>query len=183
MPTQQLTVSDVAIGPRIPAIGLHLSASMLVVAVGILGVVPGSRLRQAVEPWINMHVLFGVLLCSVAAGRFYWAAKHCPPGQRSDVRDLSRRVSRTLYLLLFLVIGVRQVIGLWAIGYGTFGVEWPAPAPGASNGSGVDPNDDLHAFFLAGVLALFWVRILAYTVWWRSMSRLADRELEPDLRN
>jgi hypothetical protein len=70
------------------------------------------------------------------------------------------------------------------MGYGgTFGVEWSTLAAGAPNRSGVDPRDDVHAFFLAGVLALFWVRILAYAVWRRSMSRSAEREFGPNLRH
>jgi hypothetical protein len=176
MPTHPLAV-PVAVGPRIPGIVLECGAAALVVAVGVLGVVPHSWLRQALGPWINIHALFGVLLCGMGGGRFYWGLKHSPLERRSDVRDLSRLVSRRLYLLLFLVIGVRQVIGLAnGIGYGgTFGVELPAAAPHV-HGGGIDPKDDLQALFLAGVLALYSVRILAYAVWRGSMSRIAKRE-------
>jgi hypothetical protein len=77
-----------------------------------------------------------------------------------------------LYLLLFLVIGVRQVIVLCNIRYGgTFELELPASA-GGFDGAAADSRHDLQALFLAGILALFLVRALAYSVWRRASPRI-----------
>src|SRR5271156_4125861 len=87
-------------------------AVLLVVVIGVLGLLDGSWLRQMLESWINIHALFGLLLCGLVLARYQWRVRHSPCMLPADIRELSRHLSRIVYLLLYVVIGVRQSIGI-----------------------------------------------------------------------
>lgn len=141
-------------------LALTLCAAGVVVAVGVLGLERTSGLGQFLESRINIHALFGLLLCGLVMARYQWIIRHAPRLQ-DDVRELSRHLSRIVYLILYLVIGVRLgislVICLWHGG----------PADLAlfeerfrtDDGLVSDPHHDYHMILLSGGVALALVRV------------------------
>src|ERR1700691_2327451 len=93
-------------------IALYGSTALLAVVIGVLGLFGAFWPRQMLESWINIHALFGTLLCGLVLARCQWWVKHSRRMGRADVRKLSRHLSRIVYLLLYVVIGVRVFIGI-----------------------------------------------------------------------
>src|ERR1700728_3055769 len=101
-------------------IALYGCAALVVVVIGILGLLDGSWPRQMLESWINIHALFGLLLCGLVFSRCWWRVKHSPRMLPADIRELSRHLSRIVYLLLYVVVGLSQLISIlnsiWHVG-------------------------------------------------------------------
>jgi cytochrome b561 len=131
--------------------------ALVAVVIGVLGLLVASGLRQMLESWINIHALFGLLLCGLVLARYRWYVKRSPPVLSADIRQLSRHLSRIVYLLLYVVIGVRESIGIlnsvWHGGLVDFI---------GTDHVGFDPKDDFQLFFASGLFALLLVRILAF---------------------
>lgn len=73
---------------------------------------PWPWVKQILGSRIIVHAMFGLLLCSLVAVRFHRRLQCAAPRLRADIRALSRELSRMVYLSLYMVIGVRQIIGL-----------------------------------------------------------------------
>jgi cytochrome b561 len=150
-------------------------AALLVAAIGVLGLLHGSWLRQMLEYWINIHVLFGLLLCGLVFARCRWRVKHSPRMLPADIRELSRHLSRIVYLLLYVVIGVRQIIGIlnsnWhggAVDFNLFDQRFRGP-----DYAGFNPKDDFQLFLATGLFVLIIVRAVAFGLWLRSVESAA----------
>lgn len=156
---------------------LYGCTALLAVVVGVLGLLGASWQRQLLESWINIHALFGLLLCGLTLASCQRRVKHSPRMLPADVRELSRHLSRIVYLLLYVVIGVREVIVvLNSIRHGgTIGLN-PFDARGGSDYQGFNPRDDFQWFLASGLVALIFVRVLAFRLWMRC-ARPASRSL------
>jgi cytochrome b561 len=100
---------------------------------------------------------FAIFLAGLLAARFSWWLKYSPPESAADIRLFSRRLSRTVYLVLYLIIGAKQIVNI--IG----GFE-----DGAAIGQ--DPGMLVPAgqvFLVHGLIALVLIRVLAYLTWRR----------------
>jgi cytochrome b561 len=155
---------------------LYGCAALLVVAIGVLGLLDGSWLRQVLEMWINIHALFGLLLCGLVLARFQWRIKHSPHLLPTEVRESSRHLSRIVYLLLYVVIGVRLSIGIinsiWhgsAVDFNLFDDRFRH----GPDRAGWNPKDDFQLFLATGLSVLIIVRVLTCTLWLRSVERAA----------
>jgi cytochrome b561 len=130
------------------------------------------------ESWINIHALFGLLLCSLVLARCRWRVKHSPQMRPAELRELSRHLSRIVYLLLYVVVGARLIIGtsssVWHGGSIDFNL-WDVPWRPGSNAAGFDPKDDFQTFIASGLFALFFVRVLAYKLRSSFVERAAGR--------
>jgi hypothetical protein len=82
----------------------------LIVLVGVLGLLPDSWLAGAVQSKTAFHALFGSLLCGLVVVRFRGWLKSSPPAHPLDIRQFTRRLSRMVYLVLYLVTGAIEVI-------------------------------------------------------------------------
>src|SRR5271170_1854739 len=71
--------------------------ALLVVSVGIVGLTAHSWPRQLVESWIDIHLLFGLLLCGWVIVRYRRCVSQSPGMLPADVRGLSRQLSRIVY--------------------------------------------------------------------------------------
>src|ERR1700689_2438744 len=91
---------------------LYGCVALAAVVIGVLGLLANSWPRQMLESWINIHALFGLLLCGLVFSRARWRVKHSARMPPADIRELSRHLSRIVYLLLYVVIGVRQIISV-----------------------------------------------------------------------
>jgi cytochrome b561 len=109
--------------------------------------------------------LFALLLAGLLAARFRWWLKYSPPGSAADIRLFSRRLSRTVYLVLYLIIGAQQVVNL--VGRLEHG-GGRAQHPGML-------NPTTQAFVVCGLIALVLIRILAYLTWRRQRLSLEPR--------
>jgi len=153
---------------------LYGCIALVAVVIGALGLLGTSWLRQMLESWINIHALFALLLCGLVLARYRWRVKHSPPMLPADIRELSRHLSRIVYLLLYGVIGVRQIIGILnSVWYGG-AVDFNLFDDRFRNGPdypGFDQGDDFQVFFASGLVALIFVRILALRLWFRLVER------------
>ena len=155
---------------------LYGCAAAATVAIGVIGLVRGSSLRQTLDSWSSVHALFAVLLCGLVIARCRWQVKHSPPLLPADIRGLTRHLSRIVYLLLYLVIGVREIIGI--VGSLRLGdsVDFNLFDGRFRNGpdfAGFNPQDDFQLFIASGLVALIFVRILACGLWFRAVERAA----------
>ena len=157
-------------------IALYGCAALFVVVIGVLSLLDGSWLRQMLESWINIHALFGLLLCGLVLVRYQWRVRHSPGMLPTDIRELSRHLSRIVYLLLYVVIGVRQSIGIInSIWHGS-AVDFNLFDDRTSNGpdrAGWNPKDDFQLLLATGLFVLIIVRVLACRLWLRSVERAA----------
>jgi cytochrome b561 len=155
-------------------VALYGCAALLVAAIGVLGLLDDSWLRQMLESWINIHVLFALLLCSLVLTRYQWRLRQSPRLLPTDIRELSRHLSRIVYLLLYVVIGARQSIGIInSVWHGT-AVDFNLFDDRFRNGpdrAGWNPKDDFQLFLATGLFALIIIRVLAFRLWLRAVER------------
>jgi cytochrome b561 len=155
---------------------LYGCLALVTVVVGVLGLLGASGPRQMFESWINIHALFGLLLCGLVISRCRWRVTHSPTMLPADIRELSRHLSRIVYLLLYVVVGVRQVIGIlnsvWHGGAVDFNLLDDYFRNGPDRASW-NPKDDFQLFLAAGLFALIMVRVLAFRLWLRAVERAA----------
>jgi cytochrome b561 len=149
---------------------------MLTVAVGVLGLMDASWRKTMLDSWINIHALFGLLLCGLLFNRYQWCVEHSAPMLPADVSELSRHLSRIVYLFLYVVIGARLSISivnsLWHGGAVDFNLFDERFRHGPDS-EAFDPRDDFQQFVASGLLAIAFVRVLAYRLWLRSIERTA----------
>lgn len=129
----------------------------LVVLAGVLGLLPDTCLAGAFGSRIALQALFGLLLAGLVAMRFHWWARYSPPARTIDIRRFSRQSSRMIYLILYLVIGAKQILA--AVG------DVPAVSAPARGLASLETGPDF--FLMYGIIALVWVRVLAYGSWRR----------------
>jgi cytochrome b561 len=157
-------------------IALYGCAALLVVVIGVLALLDGSRLRQMLESWINIHALFGLLLCALVLARCQWRVRYSSCMLPTDIRELSRHLSRIVYLLLYIVIGVRLSIGIInSIWHGS-AVDFNLFDDRFRNGpdrAGWNPKDDFQLFLATGLFVLIVVRVLVFKLWLRAVERAA----------
>jgi cytochrome b561 len=122
-------------------------------AVGIAGVLRDSWPTLLHWPPINLHAAFGTMLWAMVVAHFL-AASVTAPLAGDDVRELSRRLSRLVYLLLYVVFGAQQLLR-FAAKYGKVAAE------DASYGLLSQPSENLRDYFAYGLLALITIRALA----------------------
>jgi hypothetical protein len=142
-------------------LALFVCAAIMVAAVGVLGLEEASWLRRWIESWINIHLLFGLLLCGLVVVRYQWIIRHSPHLQE-DTRELSRHLSRIVYLMLYAVIGSRLGISLvnWIWHGGS--LDLTLLDEGLRNDDEsreFDPRHDYHMILLSGGITLGMLRV------------------------
>jgi cytochrome b561 len=142
-------------------LALFLCGAAMVAAVGVLGLEKVSWLRLLVESWINIHLLFGLLLCGLVLVRYHWIIRY-EPHLHEDIRELSRHLSRIVYLMLYVVIGVRLGMSLvnWIWHGGS--LDLTALDAGLRNDDDsrlFNSQHDYHMILLSGGIALAVVRV------------------------
>ena len=166
---------------------LYGCVALITVAIGVLGLQRDAWPRQMLESSINIHALFGLLLCSLVLARCRWRVRHSPRMLPNDIRELSRHLSRIVYLLLYAVIAGGELIGILSNLHHASPVDFSPLGAHFRQGPahpGFDPKDDFQLFFVSGLFALLFVRVLTFAVWSRSAERAAAAKAatENDLR-
>jgi cytochrome b561 len=154
---------------------LYGCLALVAVVSGVLGLLGASWPRQMLEAWIDVHALFGLLLCGLVFFRCWWHVKHSPRMLPADIRELSRHLSRIVYLQLYVVVGVAQIIGIlnsfWrgnGVAFNLFDERFHGP-----DYAGFNPKDDFQMFLATGLSVLIIVRVIAFRLWLRSVERAA----------
>ncbi|MGB6306379.1 MAG: hypothetical protein WBF89_01205 [Steroidobacteraceae bacterium] len=75
-----------------------------VIAVGVLSLVHDSLRQPAAGSWMNYHALFGALLWGSVVASFYRHVHRTAHMPAIDLRALSRRLSRLVYLVLYILM-------------------------------------------------------------------------------
>ncbi len=60
-----------------------------------------------------VQTLFGAAIWLYVVARFYQRLRRSPPMQPSDLYAFSRRLSRVVYALLYALMLVRFIVGIW----------------------------------------------------------------------
>jgi hypothetical protein len=117
------------------------SGAPLILALGIIGQVVDSRGYPSHRVSTEIHVLFGLLLCAAVFTHFYKTMTLGPPTAPHDIAAFSRGLSRRIYLLMYVLLGLRIAMGL--------GRTPPMPAEG------------FRDYLVCGVVAIVLIRVLA----------------------
>jgi cytochrome b561 len=125
----------------------------LVAVVGIAGLLRDSWPALLHWPPINLHAVFGTMLWAMVVTRFLQASLTAPLAGE-EARNLSRQLSRLVYLLLYVVFGAQQLLRL-AVNYGDIAAKHAALA------LFVPPPDNLRDYLAYGLVALLTIRALA----------------------
>jgi cytochrome b561 len=148
--------------------------ALLVVVVGAAGLVAHSWPRQIVESWINIHLVFGLLLCGWVIVRYQQRVNQSPSILPADVRGLSRQLSHIVYCVLYGVIALTQslsiVSALWHGGAVDFSLFDESVRRGPDTGF-FDLHDDFQLFLASGLMPLVIVRVMAFKLWLRLIEK------------
>jgi cytochrome b561 len=110
-----------------------------VLALGAAGLLDDFWLRRDPTTLGAIHALFGLSLCTLVIVRFNTRMRAITGPQACDIRSLSRHLSRTVYLLLALLVALKQIAG-----------------------SG---TEDLRDYLAYSLVALALIRLLALRYW------------------
>lgn len=132
-------------------------------AVGIVGLVHDSWPTSVRVQRLNLHAVFGLLLWMMVVAQFQ-QARSDRIVQAADLRSICRQLSRTVYLLLYIVFGASQVV--------RFAVFlWNRATIGAMHPAIAQPPENLRDYLAYGIVALLSIRAL--TVLHRHMLKRA----------
>jgi cytochrome b561 len=135
-------------------IALQVTLGVAVVFVGILGTLDHSGIRRVVGSWINVPALFGALLFALVVARLQWCLESGPPVGAAEPRELTRHLSRIVYLLLYLLTGTRLVVNI--VNYFLLS----EPVCRSLQCTILQPTDDLGAIFAYALGVLIAIRVL-----------------------
>jgi hypothetical protein len=105
-----------------------------------------------------------LLLCTLVITRYRWLVERSRRMTSIAIKELSRHLSRIVYLVLYGAIGFRGIVALQnGISHGS-AVDFRLFDEHFSNGldsAFFNPRDDAQVFLACGLLALLYVRALA----------------------
>jgi len=143
---------SIELGRRAPVRSTDLS--LLVCTVGIAGLLHDSWPTLKLQPWINLHAVFGLLLWLMVVAQFEQGARSPNLPQQANFQVLCRRLSRVVYILLYILFGANLLIRCGVIFWnrGSFGTLHPAI---------LQPPENLRDYLVYGIIALLTIHALA----------------------
>jgi cytochrome b561 len=159
------------------AIVVRWVTALVVLVVGIFGLLRDSWAKPALESWFNVHALFGLLLCLSVVARFYWGLRRPALVSPIDLDAFTRHLSRMVYLLLYGLMGAKQLIGIATFLWhgGTFDFGWFQVNPRIAHHRTIFASvEDFQVYLAYGVLALIIIHVLAAVWRHRRRARCAD---------
>jgi len=117
------------------------SRATVVLVLGIIGQLVDLRAYPSHAVSAEMHALFGLSACAAVVTHFSEGRKHAPRATSHEIARFSRALTRKIYLLLYVLLGLRIAMGL------------DRPQPQAAEG--------FRDYLIGGVLALVFARLLA----------------------
>jgi cytochrome b561 len=127
--------------------------AFLVCTVGIVGLVHDSWPKSVQGSWINLHAVFGLLLCIMVVAQFRQA---CISSllHGADSQSICRQLSRAVYFSLYVLFGANQIIRFCVF-------LWNRGAEGATHPAIMQPPENLRDYLAYGILALLMIRAMA----------------------
>ena len=119
-------------------------------AIGIAGLLRDSWPGAPHLPGINLHAVFGVMLWLIVLAQYRDANLEAAPLRAAGLRELCRRLSRRIYLLLYVLFGISLLLRMAAILWNSGQAAALLPSP-----------ENLRDYLAYGVFALLTVRVLA----------------------
>lgn len=123
-------------------------------AVGIAGLLQDSWPVVQLPSGVNLHAIFGAMLWLTVVTQFGLASLAGPPLGAAGVHELCRRLSRRVYLLLYVLFGVSQIVLMAPI-------LWDSGAHGAVHPAATPSPENLRDYLAYGVFALLTLHALA----------------------
>lgn len=120
---------------------------MLVTVVSLAAVVHNVWPASLRSVGYQLPAAYGVSLAMFASSRFYWFTRFGSDLRALELHDLSRHLSRLVYLSLYVLIAGNEVCAF---------LDGQALAASAAK---------LQSYLVAGILVLVWIRLLAF---WRT---------------
>jgi cytochrome b561 len=128
--------------------------ALFVCAVGIAGLVHDSWPSVVPRSSINLHAVFGLLLWIMVLTQFHQRASLSNLLHGADMHAVCRQLSRAVYLLLYVLFGVNQLIRAGV-------VLWNSGMHGASKPAILQPPENLRDYLAYGIVALITIHALA----------------------
>ncbi len=129
-----------------PALSWAVTPS--VIAVGIAGVLHDSWHGHAPNAGAAIHALFAAALWLSAAVPLALRLRRSAFVYSADVNDCARRLSRTIYLVLYVLAGTKEMAAVWAAG--------------AASGPAIEESmKGLRCYLICGCCTLVTVRAMA----------------------
>jgi hypothetical protein len=119
---------------------------LLALAAGLLGLIHDSWEGSAASSSLHCHALFGALLCGSVMVRFYVDARRPLSGPVIGIHVFSRRLSRQVYLVLYVLMFSSMTIEIFR---------------GEPHRSMLRAAQDFQSYLACGCVALVTIRILA----------------------
>jgi cytochrome b561 len=132
----------------------RLSSVFPFCAIGLAGLLRDSWPAGLHLRGMDLHEIFGAMLWLSVVAQFCDANLGGPPLSGAGVHELCRRLSCQVYLLLYGLFGLSQLIRMAAI-------LWNGGVPGASHPAIVPPPENLRDYLAYGVLALLTIHLMA----------------------
>ena len=132
----------------------RLSLGIPLWTVGIAGLLRDSWPGALHLPGVNLHAIFGALLWLMVVAQFSHANFAGPSLSGPGVHELCRRLSRRVYLFLYVLFGLSQLLRIAAI-------LWNSGEQGASHPAIVPSPENLRDYLAYGVFALLTLHALA----------------------
>ena len=129
---------------------LQWSTAAAVAGVGVLGQISDAPDNPYHGSSADLHAAFGVLLCVAVMTRFHCGLWRLGDTDPDTIALFSRRLRRLVYLLLYALIGVKELGRL---------------------GQPLAPLEAFQTYLVCGILALFLIHALASASVWRCASR------------
>jgi hypothetical protein len=136
----------------------------LVLALGIIGQLVDSRTYPSYAVGTQLHALFGLLLCAAIFTHFHKRMQHAPLATPGDIAAFSRGLSRRIYLLMYVLLGLRIAMGL---DRPIMGLDRPR----------LLPAEGFRDYLICGVVALVLIRALAAR--WQRTTRFMPLASQP----
>lgn len=128
--------------------------ALFVCAAGIAGLVHDSWPISVQWSGINLHAVFGTLLWIMVLAQFHQRASLSNLMHGADMHAVCRQLSREVYLLLYVLFGVNQLIRAGVI-------LWNGRMHGAFTHAILQPPENMRDYLAYGVVALITIRALA----------------------
>lgn len=123
-------------------------------AVGIAGLLRDLWPTAHLPSGANLHAIFGAMLWLTVVTQFGLAGLAGSPLGAAGVHEICRRLSRRVYLLLYVLFGVSQIVRMAAI-------FWNSGGQGAVHPATLPSPENLRDYLAYGVFALLTLHALA----------------------
>ena len=110
---------------------------------------------RCIPSGINLHAIFGALLWLLVVAQIRPRQPRGSASRRRSVHELCRRLSRQVYLLLYLLFGVSQIVRIARAAFGT------AATSARRTRAILPPPENLRDYLAYGVFALLTLHALA----------------------